>query len=77
MEDKIRANLSTEFADGKIEIVVEGNRALVHVVSSVFEGLNRVKRQQRVYGCLNELIASGELHAVTIRTQTPSEVTED
>lgn len=43
------------------------------VVSESFEGLNQVKRQQMVYAALNDLIASGELHAVNIKTQTPSE----
>ena len=45
---------------------LDGNKCLVAVASSVFEGLRPVKKQQLVYGCLNDLIASGELHAVTV-----------
>lgn len=37
----------------------------------------RVRREQRVYGCLKDLLASGELHAVTIQAKTPLEVQED
>ncbi|MCR9278431.1 MAG: BolA/IbaG family iron-sulfur metabolism protein [Pseudomonadaceae bacterium] len=43
-------------------------------MSAAFEGLNRVKRQQAVYACLNDYIADGSLHAVTITAQSPSEV---
>ena len=45
----------------------------VGLVSPVFEGLNRVKRQQLVYKGLGDAIASGAVHAVTIIAQTPEE----
>ena len=77
MEDKVRANLAAEFPNGEISVVVEGNRALVRVVTDDFDGLNQLKRQQRVYGCLNQLIVSGELHALTIQAKTPGEVREE
>jgi acid stress-induced BolA-like protein IbaG/YrbA len=32
-----------------------------------------VKQQQAIYGPLNEYIASGELHALTIKTFTPTQ----
>ncbi|MCY4094848.1 MAG: BolA/IbaG family iron-sulfur metabolism protein [Gammaproteobacteria bacterium] len=47
---------------------------MIRVVASEFEGVLRVRREQRVYGCLKELLASGELHAVTIQAKTPTEV---
>lgn len=43
------------------------------VVSDAFEGLNRVKRQQLVYGVLADVIRSGALHAVNIRALTAAE----
>jgi acid stress-induced BolA-like protein IbaG/YrbA len=43
------------------------------IVSSEFEGLNRVKRQQRIYAILRERLDSGELHALSMRTLTPAE----
>ena len=45
----------------------------VEIVSDVFEGLSRVKRQQLVYKALNERIESGEIHAVSMRTYSPEE----
>ena len=41
--------------------------------SPAFEGKRPVQKQQMIYACLNELIASGELHAVSMQTYTPSQ----
>ena len=73
MQDRIQDNLRQEFPDAELNVVVDGNRCLVQIVSEDFEGVMQVKRQQRVYRCLNELLSSGELHAVTIQAKTPSE----
>jgi len=51
----------------------EGCDFQVTVVGEVFAGLSPVKKQQLVYGCLNEQIASGAIHAVTIKTYTPEQ----
>jgi acid stress-induced BolA-like protein IbaG/YrbA len=42
-------------------------------VSSAFAGLARVRRQQAVYACIQQVIADGSLHAVTMRVLTPDE----
>ncbi len=42
-------------------------------VGEVFAGLSPVKRQQLIYGALSEEIASGALHAVSIKTYTPAQ----
>jgi BolA protein len=41
------------------------------LVSEQFEGLNRVKRHQKVYATLGELM--GEFHALALHTYTPEE----
>lgn len=51
----------------------EGCDFQITVVGDVFAGLTPVKKQQLVYGCLNKQIASGAIHAVTIRTYTPEQ----
>lgn len=55
------------YADG------DGHKYLVEAVGTIFEGMNAVKRQQFVYKILNPYIASGRMHAVTIRALTPAE----
>ncbi|WP_448682213.1 BolA family protein [Pseudomonas nicosulfuronedens] len=41
------------------------------IVSSAFDGLNAVKRHQKVYGALGELM--GQFHALAMHTYTPEE----
>lgn len=42
------------------------------IISDVFtEVLSKVKQQQMVYAAINEYIASGELHAIAMKTYTP------
>ncbi|MBV1871509.1 MAG: BolA/IbaG family iron-sulfur metabolism protein [Gammaproteobacteria bacterium] len=56
-------------------IIADLNGANINlvVVSKQFEGLSSVKKQQMVYACLNDLIASGDLHAVTMKLYTAAE----
>ncbi|MGO2767253.1 BolA family protein [Pseudomonas taetrolens] len=44
------------------------------VVSELFTGLNRVKRHQKVYAALGDLM--GEFHALALHTYTPEEWAE-
>jgi acid stress-induced BolA-like protein IbaG/YrbA len=54
-----------------VSVSVDGNRATINVVASVFAGMSRVKKQQEVYACIADLIADGALHAVTIKADAP------
>ena len=42
-------------------------------MSPSFEGLNLVKQHQLVYGSVNAVMTSGDLHALTLKTFTPEE----
>mgnify|MGYP001029984858 CR=1 FL=1 len=71
--EQIKELLQAELPD--CEIAVEGGsgKYLVSATGAVFDGLNAVKRQQLVYRLLNEHIASGAIHAVSMRLQAPGE----
>ena len=58
----------------QLELTADGNKIGLRIIAAEFEGLNRVKRQQKIYGLLDDLIKSGEIHAVTMATHTPNEV---
>ena len=77
MNEEIAASIRDQLTAGngepEVEVIVDGNRASITVVSAVFEGMNRVKKQQAVYACIDSFIADGRLHAVTIRALTPAE----
>jgi acid stress-induced BolA-like protein IbaG/YrbA len=45
----------------------------VTVISDLFEGLLPVKRQQRVLDGFTDVFASGELHALSVKTFTTRE----
>ncbi|ESK38086.1 BolA family iron metabolism protein IbaG [Acinetobacter nectaris] len=57
------------------EVVVSGQAGKfdLRVVDDQFEGKRPVARQQLVYAPLNSFIASGEVHAVTIKAMTKEE----
>ena len=73
MVEDLTMRLEAAFTGAAVAVAGEGNRFEVHVVSAAFEGLSRVKRQQAVYAAIGDLIASGAVHAVTIRAATPDE----
>lgn len=70
-EADVVSALSKTFPDAQISAELDGNRAVIEIVSSAFEGMNRVKKQQAVYACIQDYIADGRLHAVTIKAETP------
>ncbi len=69
----IRRGLTRDDTVPQVDIVLDGNRASITVVSAVFAGMNRVQKQQAVYACIDSFIRDGRLHAVSIRALTPDE----
>ncbi|MBB3169148.1 BolA/IbaG family iron-sulfur metabolism protein [Simiduia aestuariiviva] len=70
---EIQALIEAAIADSKVEVSIEGSHVNVVVVSSAFEGMRPVQKQQLVYKALAEQIASGVIHAVNMQTLTPAE----
>ena len=71
--EAIQELLSNAIPNAEINISGDGYKYEAHIVSDAFEGLNTMKRHQLVYTVLNDVITSGELHALTIKAYTPSE----
>ena len=59
--------------DAEVFVEGEGCNFSVTVVSSEFDGLPRVKSQQKVLAAVQEPLATGELHAITVKTFTPDQ----
>lgn len=59
--------------DAEILVQGEGSKYNVTVVTDRFAGMRPVAKQQLIYGPLNAHIASGEIHAVSMRTLTQEE----
>lgn len=71
--ESIQQRLLDELDASEVLVKLDGSHANITVVGEMFAELSRVKKQQVVYAPLKEWIASGELHAVSIRTYTPTE----
>ena len=71
--EDVRALLSEKLDQCQVSVEGDGYKYEITVIGDVFEGLNAVKRQQFVYAALNEKIADGSVHAVTIKTYTPAQ----
>ena len=71
MQDDVRNRVERGIPGAQVTVEIEGNRAAIIVVSEHFDGMSRVKKQQEVYACIQDLIATGDLHAVSIKAETP------
>ena len=56
-----------------LEVHGDGRHWNAVVVSSAFESLRTIARHQRVYGTLGARMHTDEVHALSIKTFTPSE----
>jgi len=69
----VKTLLQAHLPDCEFRVQGEGSNYDITVIGSLFEGLRPVKKQQLVYAALGDHIADGTIHAVNIRTYTPSQ----
>lgn len=69
IEQILREELELE----EVHVSSDGSHYKVIAVGECFDGMGRVKQQQTIYAPLSAYIASGELHALTIKTFTPTQ----
>jgi acid stress-induced BolA-like protein IbaG/YrbA len=75
MQEEISQKINAAMDALEVNVTIDGNRAHIDVVSHHFAGMNRVQKQQAVYACIQNYIADGRLHAVTIKADVPPEPT--
>lgn len=71
--EEIKALVEQGIEGAEAAVAGEGDKFQIRVVSDAFAGLNRVRKQQLVYGCINHLIQDGSIHAVSLQTFTREE----
>lgn len=71
--EEVKRIVESQIVGSQVVTAGEGCNFEITVISEVFAGLSPVKKQQMVYGCLNEQISSGAIHALTIKTYTPDQ----
>jgi acid stress-induced BolA-like protein IbaG/YrbA len=71
--DELKALIELAIPNCEIDAKFDGSHVHLVVVSAAFDGMRAVKRQQLVYGALQNAIGSGAIHAVHMKTYTPAE----
>lgn len=69
----VQQQLASALADCEIQVQNDGNHFLVIAIGERFAGMSRVKKQQLIYGYLEDALRDGSIHAVTIKAFTPDE----
>lgn len=57
----------------EVEVRGDGSHFDAVVISEAFAGLSPIKKQRLVMDTVKDQIASGELHALSIKTLTPNQ----
>tara|TARA_B100001769_G_C22054957_1_gene567093 strand:+ start:89 stop:310 length:222 start_codon:yes stop_codon:yes gene_type:complete len=66
--------LKSKFPEADISLDGEDCNSKVLIVSEKFEGLNSLQRHKLVLSVLKDYFQSGELHALSLSTKSPSEL---
>ncbi len=67
-------HLQSKFPEAEISLNGEDCNSQVLIVSKQFNGLTTLKRHKLVLGALKDHFKTGELHALSIITKSPSEM---
>jgi len=65
--------IRTGMPGAEVTVTGDGSHFEAIVVSDAFAGKSLLQKQRMVMATVNEQIASGELHALSIKTFTPEE----
>lgn len=71
--EEVKQMVESQLQGCEVITAGEGCDFQVTVIGDLFAGLTPVKKQQLVYACLNEHIATGAIHALTIKAYTPEQ----
>ena len=66
--------LKSKFPEAEISFDGEDCNSKVLIVSNQFEGLSSLQRHKLVLNVLKEQFQTGELHALSLNTKSPSEI---
>jgi acid stress-induced BolA-like protein IbaG/YrbA len=77
LETEVVAQLIRQGLPGaEVQVSGDGSHFDAIVISNAFEGLTPIKKQRLVMDTVKPQIASGELHALSIKTLTPAQWAE-
>ena len=65
--------LKSHLPNCTITVSGDGHHFQALIVGSIFDGKNKLARHRLVYSAVVSYIASGQLHALSLKTYTPEE----
>lgn len=65
--EDVKRHLEANLPGTRVEVEGQGCDFQLNLISDELAGLSPVKRQQQIYAHLNEWIANGSIHAVTMK----------
>jgi acid stress-induced BolA-like protein IbaG/YrbA len=71
--DELKSIISDGMNCEHIDLVGDGRHWTAVIVSAEFEGLRAIRRHQRVYATLGARMHTDEVHALSMKTFTPTE----
>jgi acid stress-induced BolA-like protein IbaG/YrbA len=71
--DQIKALIAAGLPCAHLEVQGDGRHWYATLVSAAFDGLRAIERHQKVYATLGNKMRTDEIHALSIKTYTPSE----
>lgn len=73
---EIKTLIENGISNAEVSVAGEGCNARVLVISPEFEGINKLAQHRMVNACLGDKIATGEIHALSIKSFTPEQWAE-
>jgi len=74
--DKVKQRIASALPDAEVEVkdlTGTGDHFEARVVSAAFDGQTMIDQHKLVYAPLQDWLKSGELHALALRTFSPSQ----
>jgi len=71
--DELQAIIAAGLRCEHVELTGDGRHWYATIVSAEFEGKRAIQRHQRVYATLGQKMHTDEVHALSMKTYTPSE----
>ena len=72
-EEEIIARIQGLYPGAVVDVSGADCNFEVYVISDALEGMNMLKRQQAILGLFKDELASGKLHALSIKAKTQVE----
>ena len=70
---EITARIQTLHPNAKVEVAGENCSFELFVIDDAFAGVGTLQRQRPILALFTDELASGKLHALTVKARTPAE----